>query len=89
MRVWATAWDVFRRAPSRVGRGRRAAVDLVVCFRWGGFSSFFFCFFSGNAHDILQVRDHLALCTSLLVLLPEGGIQFSCNVARTLAKLRH
>ena len=37
MRVWATAWDVFRRAPSRVGRGRRAAVDFVVCFGLGGF----------------------------------------------------
>ena len=31
-RVWANAWDVFRRMPSRVGRGRRAAVALVVCF---------------------------------------------------------
>ena len=31
-RVWATARDVFRRAPSRVYRGRRAAVDFVVCF---------------------------------------------------------
>ena len=45
VRVWATAWDVFRRAPSRVGRGRRAAVDFVVCFGWGGFFSFFFPFF--------------------------------------------
>ena len=41
MRVWATAWDVFRRAPSRVGRGGRAAVDFVVCFGLGGFLSFF------------------------------------------------
>ena len=32
VREWATAWDVFRRAPSRVGRGLRAAADFVVCF---------------------------------------------------------
>ena len=47
-RVWANAWDVFRRATSRGGRGRRAAVDMVVCFGRGGFllflvfSTFFF-----------------------------------------------
>ena len=34
-RAWANAWNVFRRAPSRGGRGRRADVDFVVCFRWG------------------------------------------------------
>ena len=28
VRVWANAWDVFRRTPSRGGRGSRAAVDL-------------------------------------------------------------
>ena len=42
VRVWATAWDVFRRAQSRVGRGGQAAVDFVVCFGLGGFSSFLF-----------------------------------------------
>ena len=31
-REWANAWDVFRRTPSRGGRGRRAAVDFVMCF---------------------------------------------------------
>ena len=41
-RVWATACDVFRRAPSRVDRGRRAAADFVVCFGWGGYFSVFF-----------------------------------------------
>ena len=45
-RVWADAWGVFLRAPSRVGRGRRAAVDLVMCFGWGGiFPCFVFVFF--------------------------------------------
>ena len=54
VRVWATAWDVFRRAPSRVGRGGRAAVDFVVCFGRGGFFSFFFPF--------LFLRTHTAYC---------------------------
>ena len=43
--MWANEWDVLRRAQSRVGRGRWAAVDVVVCFGWGGF---FFFRFSGN-----------------------------------------
>ena len=37
LRVWAAAWDMFHRAPSRVGRGGRAAVDFVVGFVLGGF----------------------------------------------------
>ena len=48
MRAWAHAWDVFRRTPSRGGRGRRVAVDLFrgVFFEWwdfvgGGFVFFF------------------------------------------------
>ena len=31
--------------PSRVGRGRRAAVNFVVCFGWDGFFRFRFFFF--------------------------------------------
>ena len=54
-RVWVNAWDVFSRMPSRVGRGRRAAVDFVVCFGWGGFFRVFFFDFFFNAHDLLQV----------------------------------
>ena len=56
-RVWANAWDVFRRAPSRGGRGRRVAVDSVVCFGWGFcFRVFLFRFiFSSDAHGLLQV----------------------------------
>ena len=51
--VWANAWDVFRRTPSRGGGGRRAAMDFVVCFGCGGilvFSSFF----SSDAHGLPQ-----------------------------------
>ena len=44
VRVWATAWDAFRRAPNRVGRGRREAAYFVVRFGWGGFFFFFFSF---------------------------------------------
>ena len=43
-RVWANAWDVFRRTSSRVGRGRRAAVEFVVCLGCGGISCFLFRF---------------------------------------------
>ena len=42
----ANAWDVFRRAPSRGGRGCRAAVDFVVCFGCGrNFLCYFFSIF--------------------------------------------
>ena len=47
-RVWANAWDMVSRMRSRVGRGRRAAVDFVVClggadfFSVVSFSIFFF-----------------------------------------------
>ena len=62
-RVWANAWDVFRHAQSRVGRGRRAAVDFVVCFGRGGFLCVFF-------FDFLR-RERMALyelLNSVLVL---------------------
>ena len=54
--VWSNAWDVFRLEPSRGGRGRRAAVAVVVCFGWGGFFRVFFssiCFI---------LRTHTACC---------------------------
>ena len=53
---WANAWDVFPRMPSRIGRGRRAAVDFVVCL--GGADFFFRVFFP----DILFLRTHTACC---------------------------
>ena len=51
-RVWANAWDVFRRALSRGDRGRRAAVDFLVCFGCGGF----FRVFRGYAFQIRRAR---------------------------------
>ena len=55
-RVWANAWDVFPRVPSRVGRGRRAAVDFVVCFGWGGF------FFRVSLIRFFFLRTQTACC---------------------------
>ena len=50
------------------GRGRRAAVDFVVCFGWGGF--FLFFFFSSNAHGLAccTYEPPLLHFSSLLVL---------------------
>ena len=44
-------------------------INFVVCFGCGGiFRVFiFFVYFTSNAHGLLQVRGHLASCTSLLV----------------------
>ena len=62
---------MFRRAPSRGGRGHRAAVDFVVCFGCGRISCFLFRVFlrTSNAHDLFQVRGRLASFISLLVIL--------------------
>ena len=54
-RAWANAWDVFRRTPSRGGRGRRAAVDFVVCFGCGGIL-FSFSFFFLRTHTAASMR---------------------------------
>ena len=55
-RAWAKEWDMLRRAPSRGGRGRRAAVDIVAYFERGGFFIvFIFDFFSSNANGLQQV----------------------------------
>ena len=61
--------------PSRVGRGRRAAVDFVVCFGWGGFLRVFFptVFFFDRTRPAASVRLHLALFTSLLVMRQDRG----------------
>ena len=57
MRLWANVWDVFRRTPSRVGGGRRAAVDFVVCFGCGGtyFVFFFLVFFSSKVRPVASM----------------------------------
>ena len=50
--VWANAWDVFRCTTSRVGHGRRAAVDFVPCLVRRNFV-FFLIYF---------LRTHTACC---------------------------
>ena len=52
---YGLTWDVFHRAPSRGGRGRRVAVDFVVCFGWGVLFQFFFQY-------IFFLRTHTACC---------------------------
>ena len=73
MRVWANAWDVFRRTPSRGGPGRRAAVDLFrgVFFQClVGFRVFFvrFLFFE-RTRPAASMRPSLASFTSLLLVV--------------------
>ena len=52
--VWANALGLFARAPSRGGRGRQAAVNIVVCLERGVFICVFFCvcvfFFLNQTH---------------------------------------
>ena len=55
-RVWANAWDVSRRASSRGDRGRRAAVDFVVCFGCGGIPCFCHFFFFECTRLVASMR---------------------------------
>ena len=63
-RVWANEWDVVFRAPSRGGRGRRAAAAFVVCFRWGEFflEFFFSIFFLLQTHTACCKYEAFASC---------------------------
>ena len=67
MRVWANEWDVFHSTPSRGGRGRRAAVDILrgVFFSvWWDFVFFF---------SFSLLRTHTAYCkyeATLPLLVP-------------------
>ena len=67
VRVWANAWDVFRRAPSRGGRGRQAAVDFVVCF--GCSSIYFVCFFFLVLFFLERTRPAAKMRTPCLIYL--------------------
>ena len=55
-RVWTNAWDVFRCTPSRSGRVRRATVDFVVSFGWGGNSCYFVVFFFKRTRPAASMR---------------------------------
>ena len=65
---------MFRRTPSRGGRGFRAAVDFVVCFECGGISLFFFRFlYFERTRPAASMRLPLASFTSLLVITQDRG----------------
>ena len=72
--MWANAWDMFH-MPSRGGRGLRAALALVVCFRWGGFfvKVFFSVLFFFERTRLLQVISRLDIFTSTLVMRQGRG----------------
>ena len=69
---------MFPRMPSRVGFGRRAAVDFVVCFAGGGriFSVFFFFFFFFERTRFCC--KHEAAC-SLIYLSTSAGARTGCH----------
>ena len=76
-RVWANAWDVFFRAPSRDGRGRRAAAAYVVFCRWGGF-------FRVSFFDLFFLRTHTAYCKyeatcCLIYISTSTGVRTGCH----------
>ena len=68
-RVWANAWDVFRRTPCRGGHGRRAAFDFLVCLGFSGISCFFLVFFFERSRPPASMRQpcliHLSTCIVL------------------------
>ena len=72
VRVWANAWDLFRRTPSRGGRGRRSAVELfrgVFFQRLVAFRVFFSSLSFLQTHTAYcKCEQYLASCTSLLVI---------------------
>ena len=70
-RVWANAWDVFRRTPFQGGRGRRAAVDFVVCFECSGFRfSLFFFPFEGTRSAASMTPQYLIYLSTSNVYTP-------------------
>ena len=77
---------MFRRAPSRVGRGRRAAVDFVVCFGFGGFLLFFFFRFSKARPFFAFKQKSLFIpgCVqgAIILLLGLCACQCMCNIRR-------
>ena len=65
------------RAPSRGGRGHRAAATFVVCSEWGGFFHVFFfrlLFFFERTRPTASMRPPLASFTPLLVIDGDGYI---------------
>ena len=77
-REWANAWDVFRRKPSRVGRGRQAAVDFVVSFGCGGIvRDIFFLDFSFFFEGTGPAASRRPSC--LIYLSNSTGVRTGCH----------
>ena len=77
-RVWASVWNVFPRMPSRAGRGRRAAVDFVVCFEWGGF--FFRVFYFRYIFFFERTRPAASMRPPCLIYLStSAGVRTRCH----------
>ena len=75
-RVWANAWDVFRCASSRGGRGRWAGVHFVACFGWGGFFRVFFLIFFFLEGTRLAVS---MIPPCLIYLFTSTGVRTGCH----------
>ena len=86
-RVWANAWHVVFRAPSQGGRGRRAAVDFVVCFGWGDF-------FLGFLFSIFLFFERIQPAASmrppcLIYLSTSTGVRTGCHHLISLSVCVH
>ena len=81
-RVWAIVCDVFPCMTSRVGRGRRAAVDFVVRYGWGGFSFLFFryFFFFERTRSAASMRP-----PCLIYLSTSAGVRTRCHYLISLS----
>ena len=83
-RIWGNACDVFCRAPSRVGRSRREAVDFVLCFGWGRYFRFFRFYF------FVFLRTHTACCkyeaaSCLIYISTSTGVRTGCPYLNILS----
>ena len=81
--MWANAWDVFPRMRPRVGRGRQAAVDFVVCFGCGGFFRFFlkeFLFYFERTQPAASMRPAF-----LVYLSTSTGVRTGCHYLISLS----
>ena len=88
VRVWATEWDVFYRAPSRGGRGRRAAVDIFrgVFFQClVGFRSFFFRFlYFERTRPTASTRQPCLMHLSTSIVIYKTGLHLCTQRPRCL-----
>ena len=74
VRAWANAWDAFRSTPPQDGRGRRDAVEFVVCF---GCGEIYFVFFFSVFCYVERTRPTASMrAPSLIYLSTSNGAVF-------------